>query len=610
MPLHSVEPQPAASSAFPTPPSHAPNGHAPNGHGAGSLPGIPMMGRLGERLLQAGRITPQQLQQALEVQSRSGLFLGQVLVDLGCMTAVEMGTLLARDCGVPYVDLLSRRPDPEALALVPEHVIRQDQALPLALVGEELELAMVDPLDVSALDRIQNLTGKRIRPFLSMAWEMQRTVDDCFDAYSRASEALQQLEAEDESQPDDARSRRARADLVVASEAPIVRLVDSILEGAVAARASDIHFEPHEEGLRVRFRVDGVLLEQAEIPRNQQAAVVARMKVLSVMDITESRRPQDGRMRYLHHNRAFDLRVSSVPTVFGEKLVLRILDKSSVLVPLGRLGFLPGQQRRFEGMIQQPHGMVVVVGPTGSGKSTTLYSSLNLLNDSTRNIMTLEDPVEYNIRGLNQIQVNPRINLTFASGLRAFVRQDPDVILVGEIRDRETAEMAVQASLTGHLVLSTLHTNSAVGTIARFTNLGVDPFLIAQALTGIVSQRLVGKICQHCDVNYQPSPELLSAVGITPEEARKIEFRRGQGCSTCRGRGYLGRCGLYEVLVVSEEFRRLIMRGAPEIELQAAAQHEGMQSLRECALSSVRAGVTTLEEMGRVVLTGEVGGGH
>ena len=560
--------------------------------------------RFGERLVQRGLITQQQLQQALEVQCRSSAFLGQIVVDLGFQSAGVIGSLLGADFGIPYVDLIAVRPEAEAVGLLPEHVIRQDHCIPIRATDESIEVAMADPLDVSAIDRVHLHCRRRVLPRLTMAGELQRTINDFFDAYARTSEALQDLETQD---ADQGGQGRTRADLVVASEAPIVRLVDSLLESALAVRASDIHFEPHEAGLRVRFRVDGTLFEQAEIPRAQQAALIARLKVLCVMDITESRRPQDGRLQYENHGRPVDVRVSSVPTVLGEKLVLRILDKASVMVPLAKLGFQPNQQQHFEAMIRQPHGMVIVVGPTGSGKSTTLYSSLNLLNDSRRNIMTLEDPVEYKIRGLNQIQVNARIGLTFASGLRAFVRQDPDVILVGEIRDRETAEMAVQASLTGHLLLSTLHTNSAVGTIARLENLGVDPFLIAQALSGVVSQRLVARVCTQCSEEYLPEDAVLYAVGIRAEQAHSIRFMRGRGCRACRGRGYLGRVALYEVLRVDEAIRLLIMRRTPELEIHRAAELQGMRSLRDVALDAVRAGLTSPEEMGRVVLSHEDG---
>ncbi|HLV79792.1 MAG TPA: GspE/PulE family protein [Chthonomonadaceae bacterium] len=557
---------------------------------------------LGERLVAGGILTEQQVRQALEVQSRSNSFFGQILVDLGFVSASTIGALLAQSYGVRYVDLLGVQPDPAAVALVPEGVMRDAQVIPLRIDGDRIEVAMVDPLDVAVIDKIHLLSGRRVMPLLTMSAELQRTINDLFDAGARTSEVLSELETET-TEAD--RARLTRAEVASASEAPIVRLVDSIIENAVGLRASDIHFEPQEAGLRVRYRIDGTLLDQTSIPRAQMAAVIARLKVLCVMDITEARRPQDGRMRYDNHGRLFDIRVSSVPTVFGEKLVLRVLDKASVLVPLAKLGFLPWAQQQFETLIQQPHGMVLVVGPTGSGKSTTLYSSLNLLNDSKRNIMTLEDPVEYNVPGLNQIQVNPRVGLTFASGLRAFVRQDPDVILVGEIRDHETAEMAVQAALTGHLLLSTLHTNSAVGTMARLANLGIDKFLIAQALSGVVSQRLVARVCVHCAADYRPEPEVLQAVRIGPEEERDIRFRRGRGCRACHGRGYLGRMGLYEVLVVDQAIKRLIMRSATEEELEEAASRQGMQTLRESAMVAVRAGITTPEEMGRVVLAKE-----
>jgi type IV pilus assembly protein PilB len=557
---------------------------------------------LGELLLYNGIVTAQQVQQALEVQTRSNAFLGQILVDLGYASAQVVGRHLARHFGVRYVDLQDVQPDAEAVNLVPEEIVRASQIIPFRLVGETLEIAMVDPLDVSTIDNIHHLTGKRILPLLTMSGELLRTINDLFDAGTRTAQALQELEAET---TEDVRARRTTADTTAASEAPIVRLVDSILESALALHASDIHFEPQEWGMRVRYRVDGSLIDHAEIQRAQRPAVIARIKVLCVMDITESRKPQDGRMRYEQHNRAYDIRVSSVPTVNGEKLVLRILDKAAVLVPLSRLGFLPEQQQHFEQMVRKPHGMILVVGPTGSGKSTTLYASLNLLNDSRRNIMTLEDPVEYNVPGLNQIQVNPRVGLTFASGLRSFVRQDPDIILVGEIRDAETAEMAVQAALTGHLLLSTLHTNSAVGTMARLTNLGLDPFLIAQALSGVVSQRLVAKICTQCAVDYRPDPEALRAMGITLEQAAGIRFRKGRGCRSCHERGYSGRMGVYEVLPIDDAMRRLIMKAASEEEIQAAAERSGMISLRDCAFKAVRAGLITPEEMARVALSRE-----
>lgn len=559
------------------------------------------MPRLGERLVQQGLVTQQQITQALEVQRRTGGFLGQTLVDLGFVSAQGVATFLASEFGVPYVDLLMVRPDLEVVKLVQEQHVRQLRAMPLRVTAGFLEVAMVDPLDTNAIDTLHQITGYRILPVLTMAWELERTINELFDATSRATAALKELGAEAAST--EPRDRQERGRQQASAEAQVVVLVNSLIEGAIAVRASDIHFEPREMGLRVRYRVDGRLMDQTDIPRALQTPILARLKALATMDVTESRHPQDGRMDYDHHGRLLDLRVSSVPTVFGEKMVLRVLDKSAVMVPLSHLGFLPDQQARFEELITQPHGMIIVAGPTGSGKSTTLYASLNRLNDGTRNIMTLEDPVEYRVPGLNQVQVNHQIGLSFASGLRTLVRQDPDVILVGEIRDPETAEMAVQASLTGHLMLTTLHTNSAVGTIARLANLNIDPFLISQALTGVVSQRLLARMCANCAELYRPDPEVLRAVGIGPEEERTIEFRRGRGCRVCYNRGFLGRIGIFQVLLVDEELRRLIMRDASENELEMAAERRGMRSLQSCAIEAVRAGLTTPEEIGRVVRT-------
>jgi len=555
---------------------------------------------LGELLVQRGLVTEYQVQQAMDVRLRSNAFVGQILVDLGFIRADVIGPIIASRLGVRYVDLLTAPPEPDAAALIREDVMRATKAIPYRIFNGSVEVAMVDPLDVGAIDRISALTARRVIPLLTMAGEFQAIINDLYDAQARTSGVLHELEAEaEELEP----TPVARAVLAAAAEAPIVRLVDSIMESALTLNASDLHFEPSETGLRVRFRVDGALIHHTNIPANQIPAVTARLKVLCTMDVTENRRPQDGRMRYDNHGAIYDIRASAVRTAFGEKVVLRILDKSSVLVPLARLGLLPDQQKQLDALILQPHGMVLVVGPTGSGKSTTLYSALNLLNDTKRNIMTLEDPVEYNVAGLNQVQVNPKIGLTFASGLRTFVRQDPDVILVGEIRDNETAEMAVQASLTGHLLLSTLHTNSAAGTVMRLTNLGLDPFLVAQALSGVVSQRLCARVCSQCAERYEPKPELLDAVGIGPDEAREMNFRRGRGCRACHGRGVSGRTAVFEVLIIDEEIRNLIMRQSSEDEIRRAAYQRGMMSLREAALHIVKAGITTPEEMGRVVLT-------
>jgi type IV pilus assembly protein PilB len=547
--------------------------------------------RLGEFLVSKGYLTEDQLRQALEARARGNKFLGQVLVDLGFVDADVVGSLLALQAGVPYVDLLTTRPEPAAVGMVPEAVIRKLNVLPVRLNGESLEVAMVDPLDTGTVDQLHLLTGRRITPLLTMGVELHRAVSDAFDMRSAPGMAPTVLPGE---------PRLAAQEPL--PEASVVQLVDGIIEKALSLRASDLHFDPQERGLMIRYRIDGRMVDQGQVPSAQQAAIRARIKVLCMLDITENRRPQDGHMRFDYHGRAFDLRVSALPTVFGEKIVIRVLDKAAISVPLASLGLLPDQQQRLEMMLNEPHGMVLVVGPTGSGKTTTLYSSLNMLNDGTRNILTLEDPVEYNVAGLNQVQVNAQVGLTFAAGLRALMRQDPDIILVGEIRDPETAEMAVQASLTGHLLLSTLHTNSAVGTVARLQNLEVDRFLIAQALTGVISQRLVGRICEHCSASYRPHPDLLAAVGIGPGVADQMRFRKGLGCHACYGRGYRGRIGVFEVMTLDEDLRRLIMRNSPEAEIEAAAIRAGMRPFRESVLAAVQDGITTPEEMGRIVL--------
>lgn len=558
--------------------------------------------RLGDRLLRRGVITETQLQQALEAQRRHNGFLGQILIDLGFVTGSDIGSVLAEDFGLSYVNLTDFHPDPEVLALVSEELVRATQTLPVRLRGDVLDVAMVDPLDVASIDQIYQATGKRINPMLAMAHEFQRAANMLFSSSGRTAEALEALEAEDQaSEP----SRTGRHETGASVDAPIVKLVQSIFQTAAAMGASDIHLEPNARGLRVRYRIDGSLTEFTEVPTSQRAALIARVKVLCEMDITESRRPQDGRLQFEDHGKATDVRVSSVPTPYGEKIVMRLLNKSAVLVPLTKLGFQADEQLRVESLIRQPHGMILVVGPTGSGKSTTLYACLNILNEATRNIMTLEDPIEYDVDGLNQVQVNSRIGLTFASGLRTFVRQDPDVIFVGEVRDGETAEIAIQASLTGHLLLSTLHTNSAVGSIARLVNLGLDPFLIGQALSGVVSQRLVAKLCEQCAEDRAVEAEFLRAVGVSREEAKGARFRVARGCRSCHYRGYAGRVGVFEVLLIDETMQRLIRGNASDAELQRAAEVGGMRSIRSSALRLAQSGTISLEEMARVVRMAE-----
>jgi type IV pilus assembly protein PilB len=550
----------------------------------------------GSQLVKAGVITQDRLETALNQSEAQQSSLAQALVDCGAAEAKVIGPLAAKTLGVEFEDLTATQPDPQALVLVEEKEIRATRALPMRLLGrgDVIHVAMVDPLDIGASDKIHHLTGKRVITRLCLANDFQNTVNELFSTTSRTTGALQELES---LEPEDDPVALRQTAVESASDAPIVRLVDSIMDSAVAMQASDIHFEAGESGLAVRFRIDGVLIVHAQIPPSQRSSVTARLKVLSGMDVTETRRPQDGRMRYQSHGQQFDVRVSSIRVVHGEKLVLRILRKSAVLVPLERLGFLEDQRRRFETMITQPHGMVLVVGPTGSGKSTTLYSGLNTLNDAKTNIMTLEDPVEYNVEGINQVQVNAKIGLTFASGLRTFVRQDPDVILVGEIRDQETAEMAVQAALTGHLLLSTLHTNSAVGTITRLANLGLDQFLISQALTGVVSQRLVAKVCTQCADEYRPTPETLRALGISPDELDGARVIRGSGCRACHNRGLSGRLGIYELMVPDEKMNDLLCGTCDPASIRNLLREQGFETLWDDGMQKVLAGLTTPEEV-------------
>jgi type IV pilus assembly protein PilB len=552
-------------------------------------------------LLLDGVITQSQLEQGMDIYTRLGRPLADTLLDMGAASSNQIGRVLEQLYQVPFVDLTDVSPEPIAVALLPEEFARVRAVVPLRKIGTRLEVALSDPLDLDLLDEIALRTHCQVVPRLALTRDILKAVNQEYDARVRTAAAIQQLEISDEPQ-------NMIPDVDVSSQvqsAPLIRLVNSLLQAAIGSLASDIHFEPQQDHLRVRFRIDGNMTEQAIIPRNQQAAVVSRLKLMADMDIAECRRAQDGRISYNDHGRPFDLRASTMPTLYGEKMVLRILDKSSVQMPLERLGFLPDQLSVWRSLIHRPHGLILVVGPTGSGKTTTLYASLNAINQIALNITTIEDPVEYFVSGINQTQVNPRAGITFANGLRTLVRQDPDVIMVGEIRDAETAEVATQAALTGHLVISTIHANNAAGTIARLVNMGVDPFLIASALSGVLSQRLVGKICGHCAESYEPDPEILESLGFTADRVSGWDFRRGAGCRHCHHRGYSGRIGIYEMLQMNDRLRPLVIRNATTREIEAAAIETGMSPLHTSAWEAVRRGITTVAEVARVVLLQE-----
>ncbi|MES2461705.1 MAG: ATPase, T2SS/T4P/T4SS family [Armatimonadota bacterium] len=557
---------------------------------------------VGELLAEAGLITPTQLRHALHVQaSNNAGFLGQILISLGYVAPRELGRFLSESLGISYVDLSDEEINPDAVRLLPEALIRERMVLPLRVDEENLWLAMADPLDLDVTDSVGLQTGRRVIPLLSFSSELLPAINRSHNFRERAEMVMRELspEAEDEESEQDLLGK--------AENAPVVRLVNTLIDGAFDGGASDIHMEPQEDGMRVRYRVDGILYEQMLIPRASQRAVVSRVKVISGMDIAERRRPQDGRISRNRQGRSFDLRVSTMPTVHGEKAVLRVLDKSAMNVTLEQIGFLPEELARWNRLIVKPYGMVLVTGPTGSGKSTTLYSSLNQINDPGKNIATIEDPVEYQLKGINQTQVNVRAGVTFAEGLKTLVRQDPDIILVGEVRDKETAEMAINAALTGHLVFATLHTNDAPGAVVRLDNMGIEPFLVTSSVQGVIGQRLLRKICDGCKTWYDADPALLGELGLPEKDdaGRATQLARGTGCRDCSGKGYRGRTAVFEVMVMSDSIQRLVLRRESSAVIKEEAIRQGMMPMRQSAIRKIAMGITTPDEMARVILDEE-----
>ncbi len=464
------------------------------------------MGRLGERLLDGGLLTTQQLEQALMAQQRSGALLGETLVTLGLVKPKDLGPVLALALGVEYINPRDSEVSQEIVDLIPESFIRERHVMPLRIDDGRLYVATSDPLDLSVLDDLRLIASMPVIPLLSLERDLLAAINTHFDSRRHAEQAIRDIDAERAANGDSASEPSAEELSTLASDAPVVRLVNSVINGAVSQGASDIHLEPQREDMRVRYRVDGMLYDQMIIPRGHQAAVISRVKIMGRMNIAERRLPQDGRIALNVHGREYDLRVSAMPSIFGEKVVMRLLEKSSMRLPFEGLGFLPEQQQTFEWLLSRPYGMILVTGPTGSGKSTTLYAALATINEPHRNIITIEDPVEYQLAGITQTEVNPKVGMTFARGLRTMVRQDPDIIMVGEIRDLETAEIAVQAALTGHLVFSTLHTNDAPGSLVRLGNMGVEPFLISSSVIGVLAQRLVRLICPPAGSSTPPPP--------------------------------------------------------------------------------------------------------
>ncbi|MFN2480678.1 MAG: type IV-A pilus assembly ATPase PilB [Pyrinomonadaceae bacterium] len=594
-----------------------------------------MSAKLGEILVRENLLTPQQLREALDYQREHGGRLGFNLVKLGLVSDDMVTAVLSRQYGVPSVNLDLFEVDQAVLRLIPREVAEKYSVLPLSRVGATLTLAMVDPTNVFAMDDIKFMTGLNIEPVVvseagvqeaiehyyvqSREIELAAAVDIALAGsngngngngfnMSMDSVSLAQLDFDDEAaegvqviDEDDEIDVTSLARM--SEDAPVVRLVNVLLVDALGRGASDIHIEPYEKDLRIRFRIDGVLYDVMHPPMRLRDALISRIKIMSKLDISEKRLPQDGRIKIKlkadGKSRELDFRVSTLPTLFGEKVVMRLLDKEKLMLDMTKLGFEEESHVKFKRNISKPYGMVLVTGPTGSGKTNTLYSALQSLNTNETNIMTAEDPVEFNLVGVNQVQMKEQIGLNFAAALRSFLRQDPNIILVGEIRDFETAEIAIKAALTGHLVLSTLHTNDAPSTISRLMNMGIEPFLVATSVNLIQAQRLIRRVCSECKAEHPTPHEALVEVGFTPDEAKSMKIYKGRGCAKCNNTGYKGRVGLYEVMEITDDIRELILIGASALELRKRAVEQGMLTLRQSGLIKIKSGITTIEEVVR-----------
>jgi type IV pilus assembly protein PilB len=566
------------------------------------------LSRLGDRLVAEKLITTEQLQRALAEQKGSADKLGTILVRLGFITEDSLVSFLSKQYSIPAITVAQVDPDPDVLKLVPEQIAKKHSVLPIKRMGNTLTLAMADPTNVFALDDVGFMTGLQIQPVVASEAAIRKAFERLYETGASVTDMMSELEEADTDVEvvEGGEETFTKADVFdlkeSADEAPVVRLINMILTDAIRRGASDIHLEPYEKVFRVRFRIDGVLHEIMTPPKRLEAALTSRVKIMATLDIAERRLPQDGRIKLRYHQREIDFRVSTLPTIFGEKTVMRILDKDALQLDLTALGFDPWSMEQFTKAIHSPYGMILITGPTGSGKTTTLYSAIHTINSPDINIMTAEDPVEYNLKGVNQVQVNDEIGRTFAACLRSFLRQDPDVILVGETRDLETAQIGIRAALTGHLVLSTLHTNDCPSTPARLLDMGIPPFLVSSSLQLILAQRLGRRVCRDCKEPYEATEESLVPYGHVPQGLGTINFYKGKGCQTCNFTGMKGRVAIYEVMPISTEIRDLILRNATTNEIQDAACSQGMKTLRQNALQKVIDGVTTVEEVLRVTL--------
>lgn len=558
--------------------------------------------RLGDILRERGLLTDDELRLALERQRESGEKLGETLIKLGFISPDDIADALSEHLRIPRVDFKRRYVSSDVVRLVPESIIREQQVLPIEQEGNFLSVAMVDPLNIMIIDDLQRLTGLLIKPMIATATEIEDAYRRSLDIASTAKQVFAQYGADDSAVEEQAEKEREEA---ILGDAPGVKLANMILEQAVKQRASDVHLEPREDDLRVRYRIDGIMRDVMVVPRHLRGDVNSRIKIMANLDITERRRPQDGRLQLRLDDLTVDVRISTLPTVYGEKIVARILHRTHNVLELEDFGFAAQSFQRIQAMLRQSQGLILVTGPTGSGKTTTLYGFLNQLNSPEKNIITVEDPVEYRLEGINQVQVNPRVDLTFATGLRTVLRQDPDIIMVGEIRDRETADIAVRSALTGHLVLSTLHTNSAVASVVRLLNMGIEPYLISSTVIGVIAQRLVRTICPECKksvpLDNPVAVRFIQSLGIEPPEY----VYQGTGCPLCNDTGYRGRTVVEEVMLFTKDIRRAIDDGAHESELFEIAIRGGMETLPVNAVDKLVRGVTTTEELLRTVYSVE-----
>ena len=563
---------------------------------------------LGESLVEDGIITSEQLTKAKLEEKRTGLRLRKVLVKMGVIAEEDLVYFLSNKLGLPRIELSSYLIDSKIIELVPEELARKHELVPLFKIGNRITCAMIDPWNVFALDEIRMKTSLIVEPAVATETEIKKALDEHYGAKGTMEEVIKSIDEKGlgikEGKEVDLKELEG-----IVEEPVVIKLVNLIIMKAVRESSSDIHIEPEENVLKTRFRVDGVLHEVSSPPKHLQSAIISRIKIMAGLDIAERRTPQDGRFTIKMEGREIDIRVSCMPTLYGENVVLRILDVSSALLTLKEIGFPKEVLEKYQKLIFHPHGMILVTGPTGCGKTTTLYVSLDKINTVEKNIITIEDPVEYKLEGIRQIQVNPKVDLTFANGLRSILRQDPDIIMVGEIRDSETAEIAIQAALTGHLVFSTLHTNDASGALTRMIDMGVEPFLVSSSVIGVLAQRLVRMICKDCKEEYTPTEETLRDVGLldeprTTNHEPRIKFYRGKGCAKCMKTGYKGRIGIFELMIMDEDIRKLTIAKTSHDEIKKQAVASGMITLKQDGIQKVKNGLTTVEEMLRVTEEG------